>query len=74
MHRTRVRRQHTDYLHCKFRPVVRARRHVLYFAEVEHAVYHPAEDDVLPVKEITLCSGDKELATVCVGAGIRLRS
>ena len=66
--------QLTNYLHCKLGAIVRTCCDILDFAKGEHDVYHPAEDDVLPVKEITLCSGDKELATVCVGAGIRLRS
>ena len=64
----------TNYLYRELRAVVRTCCDILDFAKGEHAVYHPTEYDVLPIEEIALRSGDKELATVCIGTGICLRS
>ena len=40
--------------------------------ESEHAVYNPAEDDVLPIEKVAFCRGDEELASVRVWPGVCL--
>lgn len=52
---------HTDDLHREFRPIVRARRDILDFAQREHAVDNFAEHDVLAIQKVTLGGRDKEL-------------
>jgi hypothetical protein len=44
--------------------VVGAHRYVFDLPEDEEAVDDSAEDDVLPIQELTLGAGDEELATV----------
>ena len=51
----------TDYLDSQLGPVVWTSRHVLNFAQREHAVYHLAEHDVFAIQEVALCGGDEEL-------------
>ena len=69
----RRERARTNYLDCKLRSIIGTSRYVFNLAKSEHAVYNPAEDDVLPIEKVALCRGDEELTSVRVWPGIRLR-
>lgn len=51
-------------------PVVGSRGHVFNLPHDKKPVDDPAEDDVLPVQEVTLCARDEELAPVGVLARV----
>ena len=55
----------TRNFHSELWSVVWSCRNILDLAQSEHAVDDFAEDDVLPVEEITRCGRDEKLHNSC---------
>lgn len=54
----------TDYLHRKFRPVIRTGRHILDFAQCQHSIDDFAKHDMLAIEEVAFGCGDKKLSGI----------